>query len=331
MKRVLVLLAVLPLAGCVAGVQSIGAPVAEQAEGIQWLWRLMLWVCVPIYLLVLGGLWVALKRRRGGAGGEPGDGEARARRGLRWWIGFIVLVLFALAFSSYSIDRYLLQREADPTLSVRVTGKQWWWQVDYQSTDPSQRFASANELVLPAGARVRVELVAADVIHSLWLPRLAGKLDLVPGRQNVMWLSPRKPGEYRGQCAEFCGLQHAKMALDVRVLSPSDFEHWRQAQLRPAAAPSDALAQRGLHLFEEGPCAMCHAVTGTKAAAHSGPDLTHLASRRMLAAGALPMTRPALRGWLLDPQDAKPGTNMPKTDLDGAQIDALVAYLETLK
>jgi cytochrome c oxidase subunit 2 len=319
------------LAACRAGVQSMAAPAAEQAAGIQSLWHLMLWVCVPIYLLVLAGLAFALRRRRAAVDAEATSGEARADAALRVWVVFIVLVLLGLALSSYALDRYLLQREAQPTLSLRVTGKQWWWAVEYQSDDPSQRFSTANELHVPAGARVRIALESPDVIHSLWIPRLSGKLDLVPGRHNVLWLAPRTPGRYRGQCAEFCGLQHAKMAIDVQVQAPADFERWRRAQLQPAAPPADPLAQRGLQLFESGPCAMCHAITGTSAASHAGPDLTHLASRRTLAAGALPMNRAALRAWIADPQDAKPGTNMPKVPLDKAQLDALVAYLETLK
>jgi cytochrome c oxidase subunit 2 len=325
----LLALLALALAACSAGVQSMAAPAAEQAMGIQWLWRLMLWVCVPIYLLVLAGLAFALRRR--GAAADAANAEARADSALRAWVVFIVLVLLGLALSSYALDRYLLQREAAPALSLRVTGKQWWWAVEYQARDPSQRFTTANELHVPAGRRVRIELESPDVIHSLWIPRLDGKLDLVPGRHNVMWLTPRTPGTYRGQCAEFCGLQHAKMALDVQVQAPADFERWRRAQLQPAPAPSNLLAQRGRQLFESGPCAMCHAITGTSAASHAGPDLTHLASRRTLAAGSLPMRRDALRAWIADPQAAKPGTNMPKVPLDDAQLDALVAYLETLK
>ena len=320
------------LAGC-RGVQSVGAPAAEQAQAIDGIWHLMLWVTVPIYLMVLAGLAFALRRRgaeASGAGADP-DAQARVGRALRVWIGFIVVVLLGLAFASYWVDRRLLQEESQPALSLHVTGKQWWWSVKYQNADPSQEFTTANELHLPVGQRARIELEGGDVIHSLWIPRLAGKLDLVPGRKNVLWLTPREPGVYRAQCAEFCGLQHAKMALDVHVHTAQDFERWRHASLAPARPPRDALAAQGQQLFLGGSCALCHAITGTNAASHAGPDLTHLASRRTLAAGTLPMDHASLRAWLADPQAVKPGTNMPKVPLTEPQLDALVAYMESLK
>jgi cytochrome c oxidase subunit 2 len=283
---------------------------------------------VPIYVLVLVALAWSLRARAASAGDA---GEPAAARGLLLWSGFIVLVLFGLTFASFAVDRRLLARERHADLRVQVTGKQWWWQVAYPDADPSKQLSTANELHLPVDRTARIEMQTADVIHSLWMPRLAGKLDLVPGRRNVLWVTPRKVGVFRGQCAEFCGLQHAQMALEVEVHDAAGYAAWRARQLAPPPPPATPLALAGQQLFLHGSCAMCHAIAGTTAASHAGPDLSHLASRRTLAAGALPMSHAALRAWLEDPQAAKPGTNMPKVDLDAAQLDALVAYLETLR
>ena len=330
----------LALAGC-RGEQAMADPVADQAAAIQWLWHVMLWVTVPVYLLVLAALAFALLRDRGrgradatraarGAG-DDGDAEQRgAGRGLALWAAFIALVLGGLTLASYAVDRRLLATPA-PGVDMKVTGKQWWWQVDYLGADPSTHFTTANELHLPAGVDARLRLGSADVIHSLWLPRLAGKMDLIPARDNTLRLTPRTPGRYRGQCAEFCGLQHANMAIDVVVESPAAFAAWRAAQLRPAAAPATASAQRGQRVFFDAACMMCHAIAGTPAGARSGPDLTHLASRRYLGAGALPMGRAQLLQWLADPQHPKPGNNMPRVPLTPAQLADLTDYLMTLR
>jgi cytochrome c oxidase subunit 2 len=314
-------------------------PVADQAAAIQWLWHVMLWVTVLVYLLVLGALAFALLRGRGPAGvaraahGAGDYGEREQHGAARWlvlWSVFIALVLAGLTLASYAVDRRLLADPA-PGVEIKVTGKQWWWQVDYLGADPSTHFTTANELHLPVGVDARLHLGSADVIHSLWLPRLAGKMDLVPARDNTLRLTPRTPGRYRGQCAEFCGLQHANMAIDVVVESPAAFAAWRAEQLRPAAAPATASAQRGQRVFFDAACMMCHAIAGTPAGARSGPDLTHLASRRYLGAGALPRGRAELLQWLADPQHPKPGNNMPKVPLTPAQLTDLADYLMTLR
>jgi cytochrome c oxidase subunit 2 len=177
----------------------------------------------------------------------------------------------------------------------------------------------------------RIELVSDNVIHSLWIPPLNGKQDLIPGRKTELAVTPRTLGRFRGECAEFCGLQHAHMVLPVTVESPADFATWLAQRRAPAPEPTSAAALRGKQLFEGGPCALCHAIAGTEADAHSGPDLTHLASRPQLAAGALPNDREHLAAWLADPQKHKPGTNMPDPRLRPQEIADLVAYLETLK
>ena len=175
------------------------------------------------------------------------------------------------------------------------------------------------------------DLLSTDVIHSLWIPNLQGKIDLVPGRLNELWLRADQPGVYRGQCAEYCGLQHAKMALVVVADSPDDFERWPAANRAPASPPTTPEEQRGRDIVERGPCAMCHTIAGTSAGGRSAPDLTHLASRSTIGAGTLPNTKGYLAGWIADPQHIKPGNRMPPTGLNGEELQAVLAYLETLK
>jgi len=216
-------------------------------------------------------------------------------------------------------------------LTIEVTGKQWWWDVTYADTSPSGRFTTANEIHIPVGQPVLFVLGARDVIHSFWVPNLAGKKDLIPGYTQSMWLQADTAGDYRAQCAEFCGVQHAKMALHVIAESPADYRRWVEAQRAPGRTPTDSVTERGREVFVTGPCAMCHAVTGTSASARNGPDLTHLASRRTIAAGTLPNTRGALAGWIVDPQQVKPGAHMPPNQLSPPDLDALLTYLQSLK
>ena len=177
----------------------------------------------------------------------------------------------------------------------------------------------------------RIELSSDDVIHSLWIPSLNGKQDLIPGRETELAVTPRASGLYRGECAEFCGLQHAHMVLSVKAESPAAFAAWLDAQRAPAVPPASAPAMRGKQLFESGPCAMCHAIAGTSASSYAGPDLTHIASRPTLAAGALPNDRAHMAAWLANPQAYKPGTNMPDPRLQPQEVTDLTAYLEGLR
>jgi cytochrome c oxidase subunit 2 len=190
---------------------------------------------------------------------------------------------------------------------------------------------TANDIHLPVGVPVNITLVSNDVIHSFWVPSLAGKQDLIPGRQNDISITPTKTGIYRGQCAEYCGAQHAHMALVVNVDSYGDFLKWWQHQLQPAPAPTTALARAGYAYVTSRQCSSCHAIAGTPASATVGPDLTHLASRRTIAAGTMPMGEGNLYGWIADPQSIKPGSRMPIVGLEPAELHAVVAYLETLK
>jgi cytochrome c oxidase subunit 2 len=250
---------------------------------------------------------------------------------LRAWAVVVGVGLVGLAIASFFADRSMASAAAHEKLSIDLTGNQWWWDVEYESADASKTLRTANELYLPVGVPVRINLHSNDVIHSFWVPSLAGKQDLIPGRDSDITIVPRKTGIYRSQCAEYCGTQHAHMALVVNVVSNADFIKWWDRQLQPAPAPAAPLAQAGYRYVTSGPCSACHAIGGTPANGRIGPDLTHLASRRSLAAGTMPMGEGNLYGWVEDPQSVKPGNHMPTIGLDPAQLHAVVAYLETLK
>jgi cytochrome c oxidase subunit 2 len=311
--------------------QSALAPAADQALAIDGIWRLMLWICVPMYALVMIGVALVISRmRRASTDMPPLVDERQLQRALVAWVVIIVAGLIALTLGSFFVDRRLIPGpHAD--VNIRITAKQWWWEVEYVDDDTAYRFTTANELHLPLNKTVHIDLMSADVIHSFWVPNLSGKRDLIPGRTNTIELTPRQTGVFRGQCAEFCGLQHAKMAMLVFVEDEGAFHTWCESQVRSRIELPSELASQGEHLFVSGTCARCHAVRGTTAGAESGPDLTHLASRQTIASGALPNNAGSLAAWLADPQQHKPGTNMPRVDLKPDEITALVAYLTALK
>jgi cytochrome c oxidase subunit 2 len=330
-------LAGLALAGC-NRVQTTLEPAADQARAIDGIWRLMLWVCGGMYLLVLLGLAWALWRARRRLAADPtpitaaSPDEGRMGRTLAAWSALIVAGLFVLTTASFLVDRSLARASADPTLKIKVTANQWWWSIEYQDeADPSRGFITANELHLPVGRRTQVELASNDVIHSFWVPNLHGKLDLIPGRSNRLVITPRREGLYRGQCAEFCGLQHARMALQVVVQSPAAFAAWRATQVRPALQPAEGAAAAGAQAFAASGCVLCHAIRGTDAGGTTGPDLTHVASRRTIAAGTLANNAGTLAAWIEDPQRFKPGVNMPSVPLTAEQRTAVAAYLGSLR
>jgi cytochrome c oxidase subunit 2 len=227
-------------------------------------------------------------------------------------------------------DRLDANSAAHPKLSIDVTGNQWWWNVRYNSADPSKIIRTANEIHVPVGVPTRLTFKSNDVIHSFWVPSLAGKQDLIPGRDNDITITPIKVGVYRGPCAEFCGVQHAKMALVVDVDTYPNFIKWWQHQLQSAPAPSTPLSVAGYNYVTSRACGSCHSIAGTPANGTVGPDLTHLASRRTLAA-SMPMNEGNLYGWVEDPQSVKSGSTMPTIGLEPDQLHAVVAYLETLK
>jgi cytochrome c oxidase subunit 2 len=310
-----------------SAVQSALHPAGAQAAATGSLFHMFLGVTVFFFLLVLAFLgWAIWRRDRG----EPR--ERKMRLAVAAWAALITLGLFGLTIGSYWTDRSLaVMADGAAPLRIKVTAQQWWWEIEYQDTDPSRIVTTANELHLPLGRPAKIELVADDVIHSLWIPNLAGKQDLIPGRSATLDLLPRRAGRFRAQCAEFCGLQHAHMALDVLVEPPATFAAWRAKSLQPAAPPRTGEEARGYKIVTGRQCAACHSVAGTPAYGSVGPDLTRVAARATLAAGALPNARAWLDRWIANPQAIKPGNRMPRIPLSPADRRAVVAYLETLQ
>ncbi|HEY0420141.1 MAG TPA: cytochrome c oxidase subunit II [Acetobacteraceae bacterium] len=319
------------------GVHDILQAWGPQAGHIAHLWNIFLLICTVVFAAVLVALVMAVRRAPRILAQEPPDlstvnvPEPRMHRSVATAVTLTVLGLLVLLAASVFTDRALARLALKDAVNIEVTGHQWWWSVRYINGPVSETFETANEIHVPVGRPVVVQLTADDVIHSLWVPSLAGKRDLIPGRTATMTFQADQPGIYRGQCAEFCGFQHAFMAFEVQAQPAAEYEQWRQLQLKPPTDPGDATAQRGKMLFQSVSCALCHAVQGTIAGGHTGPDLTHVASRRMIAAGTLPNTPANLASWIADPQKHKPGTNMPANPLSGADLAALVAYLGTLK
>ena len=323
------------LVGCEGVQTAFGGDGAEGARFVS-LFTIFLVVAAVMYVLVMGFLVAAIIRRRTEAthaveAASHHETNPLLRTALLGWTALVVAGLFVLAVASFLADRSLARPAREPQLAIEVTGNQWWWDVTYLSDTPSDNLRTANELHLPVGVPVHIRLKSKDVIHSFWVPNLAGKQDLIPGRNNDIVLVPRRVGLFRGQCAEFCGTQHANMALTVTVESKADFTRWWAAQLRPAAAPSNPAALAGYQYVTTRECSACHAIAGTPAGGRIGPDLTHFASRRTIAAGALPMSKGNLYGWVADPQSQKPGTKMPTIGLGSRDLHNVVAYLETLK
>jgi cytochrome c oxidase subunit 2 len=214
-------------------------------------------------------------------------------------------------------------------LTIEVTGQQWWWKARYLDENPSRILTTANEIHIPVGKPVRIELLGADVIHSFWVPTLAGKTDAIPGQVNTAWIEASAPGRYRGQCAEYCGAQHAHMGFDIVADPPDAFAKWLDAQLAPALEPTSEESKQGERDFEFH-CGACHTVRGTMAGGTVGPDLTHIMSRQSIAADAAPNSESMLAAWIANPQAIKPGTHMPTLQLPGRKIGDISAYLATL-
>ena len=307
------------------GALDTAGPFAEHIAGLFWTFVA---VATVVYLLVIGFLVHALRKKR-----RPGEAPSDSARALRFIGGGVVLtavVLVGLAFSDFFAGRALARPPAD-AMRIQVTAHQFWWEVEYLDANPSQRIRTANELHIPVGKPVALELISDDVIHSFWVPALNGKRDLIPGYANNLQIQASRPGVYAGKCAEFCGFQHANMQMQVHAQEPDAFANWQAAQRRPAPEPPDEVAARGRDIFMNSTCAQCHAVLGTDANANLGPDLTHVGSRQTLAAGALPNNPQAMASWIRNPPAFKPGTRMPASQLSGDEIAAVVTWLGSLR
>jgi cytochrome c oxidase subunit 2 len=320
------------LAGCDASHSAL-LPVAPEGRAIAQLFWVFTAICVVVWVLVVLTLLVALVRRRR----ERPDPLVRdPRRERRFGVivlsltGLTAVIVGVLTALSYAEQASLFGLNKQNGVEIKLTGHQWWWEIEYDNPQPDKTFVTANEIHVPVGVPVTVKLAAADVIHSFWVPSVMGKLDLIPGRDNVTHFTVDKPGIYRGSCAEFCGLQHANMGLLLIAQPQPEFDAWQAQQRAAAASPGDA-EKKGQAVFLSQPCVSCHAIRGTPAGGTAGPDLTHLASRSTIAAGTLPFGRGQLAAWVADPQSSKPGTRMPLVKLKPDELDALLNYLESLK
>jgi cytochrome c oxidase subunit 2 len=310
-----------------------------QASHFADLWRLFLAACTIVFAAIVVAVFVSLRRAPRADEATPADlsmlnrPEPVLKRNVTRAVAACALALVALIVASVFTDRAMARMSLANAVNLEVTGHQWWWTVRYfDGPNASDVFSTANEMHIPVGRPVVIKLNADDVIHSLWVPNLAGKKDLIPGRTATLQLRADKPGIYRGQCAEFCGLEHAMMGLLVIAEPEAQYQQWVAAQKQPSAEPQDAKAQRGKQVFQSSSCAMCHAIAGADfAGAQRGPDLTHVASRQTLASGTLKNTPQEMAAWIRDPQTHKPGTSMPATPLSQDDLDAVVAYLGGLK
>ena len=311
--------------GACEGAQSILDPAGRDAEVLANLFWIMLAGAIVLWLL-LNGLIVFVTRI------APRPMSPRKAEALIIGGGIVLPTVLLAALLAYALAEMPNQRAQGQGLTVRVTGHQFWWRVEYWPDGAEAPVTSANEVRLPTGQRSEVVLNAERVIHSFWIPALGGKTDMIPGRETRMSLEPTTPGQYRGQCTEFCGESHAFMAFGAVVMAPDEFDDWLRAEAEPARPPTTPEATRGAELFLSEGCGGCHAVRGTLANGQIGPDLTHLASRVSLAAGILPMTDEALRDWIRDPAEFKPGAEMPGYGhLPEEDLSALARYLGGLK
>lgn len=325
MRRALItLVPALYLSGC-SGRHSALDPAGLYAEEISSLWWLFFAVCMAVYCSVLVALVIGLARRRGATS------EKKMTAVVVTAVAATVVILFALLIASTGTGHALSTTPREPAVQIVVTAQQWWWDVVYDSPDPSKRFTTANEIVVPVGIPVRLILESRDVIHSLWIPNIHGKRDLIPGQTSELVIQADRAGDFEGQCAEFCGLQHAHMRIVFRALPPDEFARWTAAQHQPARVPDTPEELAGQRVFMSRGCPLCHTISGTDARARTAPDLTHLASRSMIAAGSRPNTPGHLAAWVVDSQSIKPGNRMPPNLLRADELNALLTYLRSLE
>jgi cytochrome c oxidase subunit 2 len=303
-------------------------PAGPQAAAIASLWWIFLAVSAVVYVIVLATTARALWHRRSAT--PVADTDDRALAVVAGAVVATVLVVGALIGTSFAVGRRLGMLSRDSAVTIAITGHQWWWDIRYEGAEPTELLRTANEIHVPVGEPVLVHGTSQDVIHSFWVPSLHGKMDLIPGHDASIWIQADRPGVHRGLCAEFCGLQHAHMAIVLVAEPRRRFDRWLAAQRRPAVEPPDDPARAGHDVFMHGGCPLCHAVRGTRADATAGPDLTHLMSRKTLGAGTLPNRPGHLAGWIIDPHGPKPGVRMPRNVLPPSDVQALLAYLESL-
>ena len=301
---------------------------STQAAAIGELFNFIFVIAIAVFAIVtLAFLWIVFRFRHRNGAEQPNQTEGNLRLEVTWTIVPLLILIFV------AVQTVRAMEVVDPTVSATdepdliITGHQWWWDVEY----PKANVVTANEIHVPAGQRVLLQIESADVIHSFWLPQLARKVDMIPGRTRRLWLEVDEPGIYSGSCAEFCGAQHAWMRLRLVAHSPAEFDNWLTSQTVLSSIPVLTEAATGAQLFAARTCSNCHAIRGTNATARIGPDLTHVALRSTLASGLLENTPENLAAWLKNPHTIKPGTLMPNLYLTDEEITQLVTYLETLQ
>jgi cytochrome c oxidase subunit 2 len=314
------------LPACAGQSPSTLAPRGPAAARIEGLWWFMFGISAAVIVFVGALILIALAKRRRASGGIDETPPWASRLVVGGGLVFPVIVLSVLWVLTLH-DMAALSQPRPAALTIDVVGHQWWWEVRY----PVPRITDANDIHIPVGLPVQLDLSTADVNHSFWVPQITAKMDEIAGRVNVLTLQADRPGIYRGQCAEYCGLQHANMAFYVIALAPADFRAWERQASQAPAAPTDPTLMRGEQVFLSSACAACHTIEGTGATGRVGPDLTHLGSRRTIGAGTVSNTAGNLGGWIIDAQALKPGNIMPPIQLDSQDLQALVKYLESLK
>ena len=304
---------------------AITDPKGSEAHTIAGVWWLMCGLAAAVYIVVGGFILVAAFRGRRSEGGKA----SRIRDNTFIWVGGLIVpavILLVLGAATVHASNSLRKPEKDP-LRIEVVGERWWWAVRY----PDLKFDTANEVHIPVGRPIEIGLDSDNVIHSFWVPQLGGKLDLIPGQHNVWRLKATKEGTFRGECAEYCGLQHAKMNFLVVAQSPASFDTWALRHKQPQSEPTSQLAANGQVVFMRAPCAGCHTIRGTTANGTIGPDLSDVGSRLALGANTIPNTDGYLSGWIVNSQTIKPGNLMPPISLSPDELRALTAYMESLK
>ena len=342
--RLILVLSIASAAACGGGCTGLQAsmnPAGSPARQVSGLWWFYCGVGIGVYVVTMLFILMAVrwKRRVEGPSDAPVvDTQPEPRRERRLTtvvsisVGLTTIILLVLMFAEFYTARAVaaLAGDANP-LKIQVTARQWWWEFRYMDRPTSEIVITANEIHIPVGRTIQLDLGSTDVIHSFWVPKLAGKKDMIPGHGAQVFLKAEEPGTYFGQCAEFCGYQHAKMRFVVVAESEEAFQKWRASQLRPANPPATEMQRRGQEVFLGSTCIMCHTVSGTTARGTVGPNLTHVASRDKIAAGSLPNTPGHLAGWITDPQKIKPGVRMPQHNFAPHDLRALLEYLESLK
>jgi cytochrome c oxidase subunit 2 len=290
-----------------------------------------------VFLIVLAFVLYAILRKKDEETSDLIEPTQKTEHRLAWGVsiavGLTVLILTSFVAMTYVVDRDLLQLDEEPDLEIEITGHQWWWELKYLDKEPSKIFTTANEIHVPVNKKIKFKLKSADVIHSFWLPNLAGKQDLIPGKEREIVIKVLKEGIWQGRCGEYCGKQHANMRLILFAERKEEFEKWKEAQRKPAEKPATTLAKRGEKIFKTSSCILCHVIRTPESGGHSShaPDLTHLKSRTTIGAGAAKNTKGHLGGWIIDPHGIKPGVHMPTILREPDDHHALLQYLETLK